>query len=158
MDMPKPAREHEWLRRLVGEWTYEGEMKIGDMEHSSSGTETIRALGDLWTIGEMSGQMPGSDTVSKSVITLGYDLTKKKFVGSFVSDMMDSMWTYEGTLKGDVLTLDTVGMSFKGDGSTAPYQDIVEIRSDDEYVLSSQTKGDDGSWTKFMTMTFRRKK
>ena len=158
MEMPKPAKEHAWLRRLVGEWTYDGEMSMGPEQHKSSGTETIRAFGDLWTVGEMTGQMPGSDQKSMSVITLGYDQAKKKFVGSFVSDMMDSMWVYEGTLKGDVLTLDTRGPSFKGDGSLADYQDIVEVKSDDEYVLSSQTKGDDGSWTQFMSMTFKRKK
>lgn len=158
MEMPKPAKEHEWLRRLVGEWTYEGEMNLGPEQHRSSGTETIRAFGDLWTIGDMTGQMPGSGKTSKSIIALGYDQAKKRFVGTFISDMMDSLWVYDGALNGDVLTLDCKGPSFKGDGSLQDYQDVVEIRSDDEYVLWSQVKGDDGSWTRFMTMTFRRKK
>jgi hypothetical protein len=158
MEMPKPSAEHKWLQRLVGDWTYQGEMKMGEEQHKSSGTETIRAFGGMWTVGEMIGQMPGTEQKSVSNITLGYDLTKKKFVGTFVSDVMDFMWIYEGSLKGDVLTLDCKGPSFKGDGKMADYQDIVEIKSDNEYTLSSQTKGDDGKWTKFMTMTFKRKK
>jgi hypothetical protein len=158
MEMPKPSAEHKWLQRLAGDWTYEGEMKMGEEQHKSSGTETIRAFGGMWTVGEMIGQMPGTEQKTTSTITLGYDLTKKKFVGTFVSDVMDFMWIYEGSLKGDVLTLDCRGPSFKGDGQMADYQDIVEIKSDNEYTLSSQTKGDDGKWAKFMTMTFKRKK
>ena len=157
MEMPKPAKEHEWLRRLAGEWTINGEMKMGEHEHKSTGTQTVRDFG-MWSVGEMTGQMPGTDQTSRSIISLGYDLTKKKFVGSFISDVMDFMWIYEGSLKGDVLTLDCRGPSFKGDGTMADYQDIVEIKNDNEYTLSSQTKGDDGKWTKFMTMTFQRKK
>jgi hypothetical protein len=157
MEMPKPVKEHEWLKRFAGEWNLTGEMKMGDMEHKSEGTQTIRDFG-LWSVGEMEGKMPGSEQVSRSIIALGYDIQKKKFVGSFISDVMDSMWIYEGSLKGNVLTLDTSGPSFKGDGSPADYQDIIELVSDNEYTMSSQTKGDDGSWTKFMTMRFKRKK
>jgi hypothetical protein len=156
MDMPKPTEEHTWLQRLAGEWTYAGEMKMGEEEHKSTGTETIRTFGGFWTVGEMLGKMPGSDIQSKSVISLGYDPDKKKYVGTFISDMMSFMWVYEGTRKGDVLTLDCEGPSFKGDGQMVQYQDIIEIKSDSEYVMSSQTRGEDGKWKKFMSMTFTR--
>lgn len=156
MDMPAPTEEHLWLQTLVGEWTYAGEMKMGEEEMNSSGSETIKAFGGFWTVGEMSGKMPGSDVVSKSVITLGYDVLKKKYVGTFVSDMMGFVWIYEGTRQGNVLTLDCDGPSFKGDGTMSRYQDIIDMKSDKEYVLSSQTLGDDGKWTKFMSMTFTR--
>lgn len=158
MEMPEPTKEHEWLQRLVGEWTYEGAMKMGEEEHKSSGTETIRPFGKFWTVGDMAGQMPGSDVKTLSTITLGYDADKKKYVGTFVSDMMGFLWIYEGTLNGNALTLDCKGPSFKGDGKLADYQDIIEVKGSDEYEMSSQTKGEDGKWTKFMSMTFKRKK
>jgi hypothetical protein len=101
--------------------------------------------------------MPGSDLTSTSLMTLGYDDMKKKYVGTFVSEMMGFIWVYEGSRKGDVLTLDCKGPSFKGDGSMADYQDIMEIKSENEYVLTSQTKDEGGSWKKFMSMTFTRK-
>src|SRR5262245_38266611 len=101
MDMPAPVEEHQWLQKLVGEWNSTGEMKMGEEEMKSSGTETITAFGGYWTVGEMRGKMPGSEVESKSVITLGYDVTKQKYVGTFVSDMMGFLWIYEGTRKGD---------------------------------------------------------
>jgi hypothetical protein len=158
MDMPEPTAEHQWLQKLVGEWTSTGEMKMGEEVMKSTGTETITAFGGFWTVGEMSGKMPGSDTESKSVITLGYDPLKGKYVGSFVSDMMNFLWVYEGTRDGNVLTLDCEGPSFTGDGKLAKYQDIITITSDREYTLTSRTLGDDGKWTPpFMTITFTRK-
>lgn len=158
MEMPAPTEDHKWLHRLVGEWTISGEMKMGEEEMKSSGTETVKAFGGHWMVAEMSGKMPGSDTVSNSIMALTYDVAKKKYVGTFISDMMGFMWVYEGSRKGDVLTLDAEGPSFKGDGSMAKYQDIVEIKSDKEYELRSQVLGDDGKWTPFMSMTFTRTK
>lgn len=159
MEMPPATEDHKWLHRLVGEWTIVGTMKMGEEEHTSTdGTETVKAFGDHWMVAEMSGKMPGSETVSNSIMALTYDLAKKKYVGTFISDMMGFMWVYEGSRKGDVLTLDAEGPSFKGDGSMAKYQDIVEIKSDKEYTLSSQVLGEDGKWTPFMSMTFTRKK
>jgi hypothetical protein len=159
MEKPKPAAEHKWLQRLVGEWTSEGTMLMGPDQPpmNSTGTYSVKALGDVWIVGEMTGEMPGSGESSTSIISLGYDPEKEKCVGTFISEMMSGMWVYEGVLKGDVMTLDTEGPSFTGEGR-AKYQDIVEIKSDDEHTLSSQVQGDDGKWTPFMTMTFKRTK
>jgi hypothetical protein len=158
-DMPKVeiTDEHKWLQRLTGDWTYAGECNMGPDAPAwkTSGTETKRSLGGLWSIGEMKGEMPDG-TPTTSIITLGYDAAKKKFVGTFIASMMTYMWPYEGTLKGNVLTLDSEGPSMKGEGMQK-YQDIVEIKNDNEYSLSSQIIGDDGKWTKFMSMTFTRK-
>ena len=29
MQMPEPQKEHQWLQKLVGEWTYESEASWG---------------------------------------------------------------------------------------------------------------------------------
>ncbi len=94
----------------------------------------------------------------KSLITLGFDRAKGKFVGSFVASMMTHMWPYEGTLEGDVLTLDSHGPSLIGDGSTQPYQDVVEIVDDDHWILRSRAPGPDGQWFEFMTAHYRRQR
>ena len=74
----------------------------------------------------------------KSIITLGYDPAKQRFVGSFIASCMTHLWPYEGTLDatGKVLTLDSEGPSFSGDGTTVKYQDIVEIVDDDNWMLA----------------------
>ena len=157
----KPQKEHEWLQKLVGEWTSEMDAMMGPDKPSETctGTESVRSIGGLWTMGEGTGQMPDGGAAT-TFMTLGYDPVKGKYVGSFIGSMMTNMWLYEGTLdaSGKVLTLDTEGPSFSGDGTTAKYKDVIEFKSDDHRILTSQVLGADGKWTQFMTAHYRRKK
>ena len=157
----EPQAEHQWLQRLVGEWTSEMECVMGPDQPpwKSKGTETVRSLGGLWTIGEGSGETPDGRPATM-IVTLGYDPQRKKFVGTFVGSMMTNMWLYEGTLEAarNVLTLDTEVPDFSGGPGLAKYQDIVEIVDDDHRILSSQLMGPDGQWKKFMTAHYYRKK
>ena len=43
-----------------------------------------------------------------------------------------------------VLTLDTEGPCFSGNGKMVKYQDIVEIVDDDHWTLRSRMPGEDG--------------
>jgi hypothetical protein len=154
----KPTKEHLWLQRLVGDWTFDGECLMGPDQPpmKSSGKCTTRSLGGFWTLNEGTGEMPGGGEAT-SIITLGYDPAKGKFVGSFVASMMTHMWLYEGSLdaSGKVLTLDAEGPSMTGDGM-AKYQDIVTVENDNHWILSSQMQGPDGNWIKFMSAHYRR--
>ncbi len=158
---PEPQKEHEWLQRMIGEWTIESECVMGpDPEpFRSVGRETVRAVGDLWIVAEGEMTSPDGDT-GQTMMTLGFDHVKKKFVGSWIGSMMSNMWVYEGQLDAaqKVLPLDTVGPDFVTEGKEAKYQDIHEIVSDDHRILKSQTQGADGKWTQFMTAHYRRKK
>lgn len=157
----RPQTEHQWLGQLLGEWTTEGECDgpPGETPMKTSGNETVRSLGGLWVVCEGRGEMPGGG-MADMLMTLGYDIDKKKFVGSWAGSMMSCMFFYEGQLDAakKVLTLDTEGPSFAGDGSTARYQDVITIKSRDERTLHSQSLQPDGSWKRFMTATYRRVK
>jgi hypothetical protein len=155
----KPQQEHDWLSRIVGEWTYENQciMAPSQPPMKSSGTESVRSLGGLWIVGEGRGEMPdGSPAIT--LITLGYDPQKQRFVGTFVGSMMTHLWIYDGALDADanVLTLEAEGPSFSGDGGMATYQDIIELRSDDHRVLRSRVRSADGTWHDFMTAHYHR--
>ena len=156
----EPQKEHAWLQRLVGDWVCEMTCSMGpdDPPSTTHGVETVRSLGGLWTVGEGRGEMPDGGTM-QSVMTLGYDPQKQRFVGTFVASMMTQLWFYEGTLDaaGMVLTLDTEGPSFTGDGSMCRYQDIVAFEDDDHRTLKSRALGADGTWTEFMAAHYRRK-
>jgi hypothetical protein len=67
-------KEHHWLQKLVGEWTFEAEtvMKAHEPPMKSNGTESVRALGDLWIVAEGQGEMPGGGPAT-TLMTLGYD-------------------------------------------------------------------------------------
>ncbi len=159
--MAKPQQEHEWLQQLVGDWEFEGECLVAPDQPpmKNTGQCSTRSIGGLWYVSEGTGEMPGGGMMN-SIITLGYDPQKQRFVGSFVASMMTRMWIYEGTrdASGKVLTLDTEGPSMTGDGTIVPYQDIVTIENKDHWILSSQIQGPDGQWIKFMTAHYRRKR
>lgn len=157
----KPGQEHAWLQKLVGDWNAEMTCVMGPDQPpmKSEGTEVTRSIGGLWTMGEGSGGMPDGSKMT-SVITLGYDPQKQRFVGTFIASMMTHMWLYEGTLDGagKVLTLNTEGPAFGAEGKMAKYQDIMTFHNDDHRTLTSRMLGDDGTWTEFMTAHYRRKK
>ena len=159
--MAKPQAEHEWLHQLVGDWTYEAECLMGPDQPpmKSSGKQSFSSFGGLWLVGDGTGTLPdGSPATTR--MTLGYDPQKERYVGSFIGSMMGNQWVYIGTrnAEGTVLTLDTEGPDFTKPGKTASYQDILEIKSPDHHVLSSQTKGENGEWVQFMTAHYRRVK
>lgn len=156
----EPQKEHDWLHTLIGDWSFEGECAMGPGEPAmkSTGVTSVRSLGGLWILCEGTGDAPDGTPVS-SLITLGYDPAKSRFVGSFVASCMTHLWVYEGTLDeaGKVLTLDTEGPSFSGDGTMVHYQDIIEIANDDHWILRSRLPGENGEWIQFMTGHYRRK-
>lgn len=97
-----PQKEHEWLQKLVGEWTFEAEASMGPDKPAEvyRGAETVRPLGGFWTLGEGQGGMPDG-TTGTTFMTLGYDPQKKRFVGTFIGSMMTNLWIYDGELDQD---------------------------------------------------------
>lgn len=154
----EPQKEHKWLEQLVGEWEsrMEGSGPPGQPPVVHTGTESVRSL-TVWV--QCEGTMPG-DVAMKTVMTLGYDPAKKKFVGTFIGSMMTHLWVYEGELdaSGKVLTLDADGPSFTDATKTTKYKDAIEIVSPDHRLLTSRFLGDDGEWHHFMTAHYHRKK
>lgn len=152
----EPVKEHQWLRGLVGDWTFEGECIMGPDQppNRMSGTETVRALGERWVICESTMPMADMGTAT-NVLSIGYDPAKGRFVGTFMSSAMNALWVYEGMLDagGTVLTLDTEGPSMTGEGR-ARYQDIIELTASGARRFSSRIELPDGQWVTFMTSTY----
>ena len=157
---PEPQKEHRWLDQLVGEWRYEGECSMGPGQPTMkiAGSETVRSIGGLWTLGEGEGEMPEGG-MARTVMTLGYDPRAGRFVGTFIASMMTHLWLYNGSLDetGKVLELDAEGPSLD-DKSSQKYRDSMEFVDDDHRVLTSRARGEDGQWHVFMTAHYRRKR
>jgi hypothetical protein len=152
MQAVEPQSQHAWLQQLVGEWTYEvdGEEKVG-------GREIIKPIGPLWIVGESEFTMPGGGT-GTARITVGFDPQKGRFVGTWIGSMMTYLWVYDGELdaSGRVLTLAADGPSMTGDGKTARYEDIIEMRSDGHRLFRARVQGDNGEWQQMMSAEYRR--
>jgi hypothetical protein len=157
----EPQKEHQWLEKLVGEWTSEMEASMAPDKPPEKfvGTDSGRSIGGVWVALEGRGPMPGGGTAI-TIMTLGYDPTKKKYVGTFIGSMMTYLWVYEGELdaSGKKLVLNAEGPHFVEAGKMAKYRDTIEFLSDDHRTLTSHMLGDDGQWNHFMTAHYRRKK
>ena len=157
----EPQQQHQWLQKLVGEWAYETEASMGPDKPPEKfrGTETVRSVGGLWVVCEGRGEMPGGG-IATTMMTLGYDPARQRFVGTFIGSMMTHLWVYDGGLdaEGTVLALDTEGPNFGVPGAMAKYKDVIEWKGADHRVLSSHTPGPDGQWHTFMTADYRRVK
>lgn len=156
--MTEPLEQHLWLKKLVGEWTYEHECAPGPGEApvKLTGRESVRMMGDLWALAEMTGTMPDGGTMT-ALMTLGYDPAKKAFIGSWIGSPMAHMFVYEGHLSADGLTLplNTTGPSFTDMAVMASYQDIIAFTKGGR-TLTSQWQNPDGSWTQFMQAHYTR--
>ncbi len=160
---PEPQKQHEWLKKLVGEWTIEGETPAeepGKEPEKLTGVETVRTLGDVWAVFEGRGQMPGGGE-GTTLMTLGYDPQKGRFVGTWHGSMMTHLWVYDnGELDAAerVLALEAEGPSFSGADTLDKYRDTIELVSDDHRILRGHVLGENGEWNCFMTTHYRRKK
>jgi Protein of unknown function (DUF1579) len=156
----KPQKEHQWLDQLIGEWNYESECIMGQDQSPAKfrGTEVVRSLGGVWIIAEGEGEMPDGG-LGKTIMTLGFDPQKDRFVGTFIGAMMTHLWPYNGTFDADakILTLDSEGPNFSN-GAITPYKDIFEFVNNDHKILTSQILMADGTWKHFMTGHYHRKK
>ncbi|PRD40992.1 hypothetical protein C5748_23700 [Phyllobacterium phragmitis] len=171
----EPQKEHHWLQQLVGEWTCEMDAHTqcpegSDAEASgaeSSGeegstsatwTESVRSLHGLWVVGEGKGEMPQVGPVT-TILTIGYDPHKKRYVGTWIGSMMTYLWIYDGWLDetGKVLTLEAEGPDFTTEGKMAKYRDIITIKDNDYRLFTAEVLGDDGEWREMMRVHYRRK-
>jgi len=159
-EMPAPQKEHEWLKQLAGEWDTEGEMHIGPGAEpiKSTGTDIARMLGGFWLVSDVKGNVMGTSVEAK--LTIGYDTKKKKYVGTWIDSMTSYMWNYEGSVdeSGKILTLNTEGPGFQGGDKLTKFKEVIEIKSKDDRTFTSSYQNEDGTWTKLMSVKYRRRK
>jgi hypothetical protein len=158
--MPPPVKEHEWLKKFVGEWdtSVEVYMEPGKPPMTCKGSETAKMIGGFWIIGEGKAEMMGMPM--SSVITLGYDPAKKKYIGTWIDGMSSYLWQYEGTVDeaGNKLTLESTGPCPKTPGKLREFRETVEFKSPDHRIFTSSIKEDDGKWVMIVKGEYTRKK
>lgn len=157
-ELPKPQKEHAWLEQLAGEWEADIEALVPGQEPlKSKGTESVRKIGGFWVLAENKSEFQGQPFTG--LLTLGYDAGKETYVGTWIDSMTGYLWTYEGTVDpaGKVLTLKTKGPSHTP-GELAKFKEVLELKSKDHKVFTSYIEGENGEWTRMMTINYRRKK
>lgn len=166
MEMQKPASEHEWLKKLLGEWASDGEvmMEPGKPPVKTKGSESTRELGPFWIITEMSsshadpGENPGGcgDNFS-GVMQLGYDPKAGQFIGSFIDCMGSHMWNYTGHFNDRQTAVVLQAEGAGPDGKPITVRETIELVSDNQRSFTSEFKMEDGSWFKVVDIKATRK-
>jgi hypothetical protein len=155
----KPVQEHEWLKKLLGEWRTETEMTMGPDQpvQKSTGAESVTSLGGLWAIGEGKGSMPDGQSMEYRT-ALGYDVSFKEYRGCWLGSVSSHLWKYVGDLSADgkTMTLNCEGPDMVNDGKTALYKDVIEIIDDNHRTLTSYGQGENGEWQQFMKSHYTR--
>src|SRR5215207_3583929 len=151
----EPQKEHQWLQKLVGEWTMNVPTEAGQEASNVEWSESVRSLHGLWVIAEGHGEMPGGGAAT-TVMTLGYDPQKQRYVGTWIGSMMTHLWVYDGALDpaGGVLTLNVEAPHMTAEGKMAQYKDVIEFTSEGHRVLTSHMMGEDGEWHEFMRANY----
>ncbi len=153
MEMARPQTEHVFLERLVGTW----DVTSSTMSGGERWTETVRSLGGIWFVAEGNGNMPGGEAAT-TILTLGYDPARGKYVGSWIGSMMNYLWVYEGDVSDDrtVLSLYTTGPDFTEPGAIGEYREQIIFRDDDHRIFVSSARQPDGGWKPFMEAQYAR--
>jgi hypothetical protein len=153
MKTAEALKEHAFLERMVGDWT----VAASDMTGDKPWDETVRSLQGIWFVAEGAGETSDGKQAT-TILTLGYDSSKSKYVGSWIGSMMDYMWIYEGEIEpsGNVLSLYTRGLAFEGDG-LADYREQIAFLDDNVRTFTSSVKEADGTWKQFMEVKYTRK-
>lgn len=149
--------QHHWLHRLIGEWDVSADATNGPPANSTW-TERVRPLGGYWVLCEGRGLMPDGKE-GETLMTLGYDPARDRYIGTWVGSMMNYLWHYDGILEptGDLLTLHCEGPDFQDQGKRVPYQDIITFIDDRHRTLTALVRKNDGSWNKLMEMHYWRR-
>jgi hypothetical protein len=155
--LSEPQKEHRWLDQLLGEWTVTSDMMDPAGGDVSPWIERVRSLHGLWVVAEAEGEMPGAGAAT-TIMTLGYDPRRQRYLGTWVGSMMTHMWIYEGNLdeNGKALKLDCEGEDFESPGRMTRYQDIITFKDADHRLLTARMLAADGTWKQIMQADYRR--
>lgn len=159
-EMPAPQKEHEWLKKLAGEWVSETEifMEEGKPPLKGTGTESAQVMGGFWLVANGTGEM--MDMKMKSLFTLGYDPLSKQYVGTWVDSMTSNLWKYTGEVSkdGTKLTLSTEGPCMHLDNKVMKFKETIELKGPDEKIFTSAMQQEDGKWQTMVVVKSKRKK
>src|SRR5262249_37483395 len=124
---PKPGKEHDHLKRLVGTWDGEEDFCKGTMTYKR-GLEGRRACGDFaGEFGGMKFQGKGLDT---------YDPATKKYRSVWVDSFSTASRIMEGNLDKDNQVMTMTGEGPGQEGKPAKFKSITEIKDADTVNFS----------------------
>ena len=158
--MDKPGPEQAMLRKDVGNWDASFKMwmdpKQPPMESKATYTSTM--FGDFWLQSEYKGDFMGKPFVGHDL--LGYDLHRKKFIGSWCDNTSSQMMIFEGTYDPATRTLTTKSemMDPMNPGHMVKFTNKTVWKSDDLKIYTAHEDHGEGKEWDGMVIEFTRSK
>ena len=157
--MPRPTREHELLKLYAGTWDARTKSRfMPDQPFAESTGSEVATLGfgGFWLTGEYRGTMHNCPFLGRS--TVGFDPSRKKFVGTWIDSMSAGMGTSEGSFDDKKKTF-TYHMTMNDPAGNPMRMRITdEFPSADTKVFSMFMTGPDGKEFLGMQITYTRRK
>lgn len=151
------VKQHAMVTQSAGQWA--GTITIHNPQMPepivSDCTESVHSIGELWTVSDFKSSIMGMNFHGSS--TFGYDVEKKKFVGTWVDSMTTQITAMEGVYNEERggIVLDYTSK----DPMTGAEQDArMVIQSDKNSTHSSFYIVNDGEETLTMEIEMTRQK
>jgi hypothetical protein len=149
---PKPAPEHEMLKKFVGEW--DCTVSLGGMDEKGSAVYKL-GFGGFWLTEEFKGEFGGQKFDGRG--TMGYDPLKKKYISTWIDSDSPSMMVMEGAFDKDGTTYTETGDGMGMDGKPSKMKTVLEFKDKDSFHFTMYYIKD-GKDTEFLKVAYKRKK
>lgn len=159
MASPKPGKEHELLKQFEGEWEATAKFmgEPGKDPVVSKSKESARIIaGGLFLVFDDEGEMFGQKFTGHG--TMGYDVHKKKFTGTWIDSMATGVYLIESTVDatGKVFTEWMEGTDPQS-GKPMKMKMVHEVKDRDHRVLRFFMDGPDGKEIETGAIAYQRK-
>lgn len=159
--MPMEATaEHKILADDVGTWNCD--MKIWaagpDSEPmTAQGAEVNEMLGDFWLVSKFTGNMEGQAFEGRA--TIGFDVAKKKYIGTWFDSSSPFMSHIEGTYDKESKTMTMTSKGMGPDGKPTTGKNVSVTKDDGTRVFTMYVQSPDAGneLVKMMEITYRKK-
>jgi Protein of unknown function (DUF1579) len=160
MKAATPGDAHKKLGGMVGTFNADVKMFMAPGAPPTGGggvSENTWALGGRWVEQQFTGTFMGMPF--QGIGYTGYDNIKKKYVGTWMDNMMTAMMVSEGTpdASGKSITF-TSTMDDPMTGKSSPVKETVTVVDEDHHTLEMWGPGPDGKVFKMMEINYSRKK
>jgi hypothetical protein len=155
---PVPAKEQQWLNQLAGDWACDIELYFQPYKPlRCKGTRSARMVGPFWLVEDGKTNIAG--TPFASVLTVGFDPQKKKFVGTWIENTSSFMRKYEGSLdpSGKSMTLECEVPAPHVPGKLAKFKEVFDFKSNDHVIVTTTWQPEEGKWSTLAVVNCRRK-
>lgn len=157
--LPQPGKEHELLKKEVGEWTAEATVWIapGVEPMKSTGTESNKMLGGFWLLSDFKGEFGGVPFTGRG--QLGFEPETGKYVTTWVDSMVPSLFVARGDYDAKSRTLTLLGDGVDMNTGAKKQYKAVSRYVDDDHKVFTMSEAEPGSddWRKSMEMRYTRK-